>query len=74
MAKETAFDYKLLGHCEYGVLSDRTPSGVMDCAEAAVAKAWWGDDEDNPGSTMLLCEKHLNMVIEAEDTRKVVHG
>ena len=71
------FNWDYLGlDCQYPVSNIGTltlePEPGVDCGKPAVAIARWYEDEDaeGPGGTMLLCQKHLNMVLKAEKEQR----
>lgn len=61
--EEYCLDYRWLPGCQYPVADPRSPEGESDCAQTAVVRAWWKEDESDE---MLLCEEHLKKVIEVE--------
>lgn len=60
---EEPFDYEYLGYCDYPVADPRSPSGETECREFAVARGWW----DNYDNAWLLCQEHLDFILETEE-------
>lgn len=59
-------DFEFLGECQYPVHEPRT-NKMVDCGEPAIAKVWW----DDYSKAWLVCEKHLDKILEDEKRQEV---
>lgn len=62
------FDYKHLPTCEYCVPVSYNADGHDDCGEPAVAVGWWKEDMSDK---ILLCQEHLDMILQMQNKEKV---
>lgn len=63
---ESAFDYKIIARCEYGVYAGYDNEVLVVCGEPAIHKVWWKDDAPD---TIFVCPEHFECIWKTDKGR-----